>query len=178
MCCQYIGKGLRQMPHSQQSGLISTMGGVFPFILPVLDTERSPGEMLQAAVWCSIFSILGNVFRASEPEDATFVFILASGMFRVDKTLFFFLINHVIHSVGGRVSFRQVQSFICISKTSNLLRKFVFHTRESAVFWYFLASREKIVLDFISMSFLYNETLKAFFLRYLEDLRVGRAGCW
>lgn len=154
MCCQYIGKGLLQMPHLQQSGLSSTLGGVFPFILPVLDTERSPGEMLQAAVWCSIFSILGNVFRASEPEDATFVFSLAPGMFRVDQILFFFLIQSRNSFSGWQGFFQAGIVFICINNTSMLLRKFVFHTRESAVFWYFLASHEKIVLAFISVSFL------------------------
>lgn len=65
----------------------------FPFHSPCIGHRKAPGEMLQAAVWCSIFSILGNVFRASEPEDATFVFSLAPGMFRVDQILFFFLIQ-------------------------------------------------------------------------------------
>lgn len=68
-------------------------GRCFPFHSPCIGHRKAPGEMLQAAVWCSIFSILGNVFRASEPEDATFVFSLAPGMFRVDQILFFFLIQ-------------------------------------------------------------------------------------
>lgn len=151
MCCQYIGKGLLQMPLVAEW---SNLHNVFPFILPVLDTERHQERCFRLLCGAA-FSAFWEMY--SEPLNQKMQLLSSvwlqecSGW--IKPCVFFF--NQSRNSFNGWQGFFQAGIvFICINNTSMLLRKFVFHTRESAVFWYFLASHEKIVLAFISVSFL------------------------